>query len=210
MYLASTRNLSSEQKAFLAHTQGKLNHDELSRALRIYSDLCSDVRLRARFGVEHTTVPVLPPARKTREQRRIGIGYRDKGSLRPPHRPSLPGEATISYDQEKLLRSTFVDPPTPEPGERMTSDQWNRAFARSRPALSRDPDYPEGGYRLADHEDPETLTHESLARRAGYTYNPERRSWDYHSPYGLNQETRASLFQALMGQQRSEHPPPQE
>jgi hypothetical protein len=116
LYLASTRKLTSEQKAFLAHTQGKLNYDELNRALRIYSDLCSDQRLRARLGVENTTVPALPPPRRPKEQRRIGIGYRDKGSLRPPHRPSLPGGDTISTDQEELLRSTFQDPPLPEAG----------------------------------------------------------------------------------------------
>jgi hypothetical protein len=204
LYLASTRKLTSEQKAFLAHTQGKLNYDELNRALRIYSDLCSDQRLRARLGVENTTVPALPPPRRPKEQRRIGIGYRDKGSLRPPHRPSLPGEDTISTDQEELLRSTFQDPPLPEAGERMTADDWSSAFARSRPATSRQPDYPEGGYRLEASENPEKLTHEDLNRRAGYHYNPERRSWDYHSPYGLSEETRSSLFQALMGQFRDD------
>lgn len=159
LYLASTRNLTVQQKAFLAHTQGKLNSDELQRALRIYSALCSDERFRARLRVQQATVPAELSPPRPKEPRRIGIGYRDKGSLRPPHRPSLPGEVTVSSEQEGLLRQQFGFVPTEVlEGQRLTSDQFGLRFARSlqpdqRSDLLRG-NYQEGGYPLPTQEPP--------------------------------------------------------
>jgi hypothetical protein len=153
LYLSSTQNLSVEQKAFLAHAQGKLNSEELVRALRIYSDLRSDPRFRARLRVQHATVPAEVPPPKPKDPRRIGIGYRDKGSLRPPHRPSLPGEITLSSDQQHHLQNTFGFVPQPIlEGQRLTADDFGLRFSRSlqpdqRSALLRG-SYQEGGYPL--------------------------------------------------------------
>lgn len=113
LYLGSTRNLTSEQKAFLAHQQEKLNSQELNRALKVYSDLRRDERYRARLGIsENTHVPAEhPPPRRT-EQRRIGIGYRDKGALRPPHRPRLPGEFRHETVTEEQVSALYTEDPT--------------------------------------------------------------------------------------------------
>lgn len=153
-FLASTRTISDQQRAYLIHHQGKAQLNELDRARKVFSDLKSDPRVRARLHVEQYHIPVLPEPRKPKERRRIGIGYRDKGSLRPLHRPTKPGEVTVGSSEEALLQQHFSwTPRTLEAGERNTSDEFGLQFARSltaprRAALLRGQSYPEGGTQI--------------------------------------------------------------
>lgn len=153
-YLAHTRNISDQQKAYLMHLQGKSQLQELTRARQVFSDLKSDPRVRARLQVERYHIPVLPQPHKPKEKRRIGIGYQDKGSLRPQHRPTKPGEVTVGSSEEAILQQHFSwTPRTLEAGIRSTSDEIGLQFARSltaprRHALLRGQSYPEGGYPL--------------------------------------------------------------
>jgi hypothetical protein len=66
--------------------QEKLKFEELQAALKLYSELIQDNRSRSRFLSQYSKIHP-PRLRETRmpEKRTIGVGYRDKGSLRPNH-----------------------------------------------------------------------------------------------------------------------------
>jgi hypothetical protein len=107
LYIGSTEHLTQPQKSFLAHAQGRLNSEEINRAIRVCSRLQKEERYRARLRISDLSVPAETSAPRRRTPRRIGIGYRDKGSLRPSHRPVLPAEDRPETMAEELLTETI-------------------------------------------------------------------------------------------------------
>lgn len=89
LYLQYEARLSEGQWAYLMMVQRRLKFEELQRALTLFQGLVSSKRVQARAAgdLQHTLtrMPSLSPKLVRREQRRIGVGYRDKGSLRQPH-----------------------------------------------------------------------------------------------------------------------------
>lgn len=94
LYFCQHYNLREAQLKYVAHFQARQNLDQILRALKFAHQLTTDPRLRARMGlaektIEGNLVPLLNgrpvPSDQSRlkllEQRRIGVGYRDKGSL---------------------------------------------------------------------------------------------------------------------------------
>ena len=121
LYRAATESISDEQKEFLCYHQEKLNEAELQKALLVMSQLLRSPRSLARANGSWLPawVPTLHTKLKLREQRRIGVGYRDKGSLRPRHKPSLPGRTTLGYSELVALfgESKVPDQIRPTPDE---------------------------------------------------------------------------------------------
>lgn len=152
-FLARTTNISEEQRAFLAHLQGKADLQEINRAWQVYSRLNASKRVQARMGVQTHRFPALPlKAKHLKEERRIGVGYRDKGSLRSPTSSVTTGEVTVNGEHEDTLQQHFGwTPRSLEVGEVLTSEDYGLQFARSltaerRAQLLRGQSYPEGGY----------------------------------------------------------------
>jgi hypothetical protein len=89
LYLQYQAKLSEGQWAYLMMVQRRLKFEELQRSLILFRGLVSSSRVQARAAgdLQHTLdrMPSLAPKLIRREQRRIGVGYRDKGSLRQPH-----------------------------------------------------------------------------------------------------------------------------
>jgi len=81
--------LSPGQWAYLLGLQRKVNSEELDSSIGLFGRLIKSPRSAARAHkdleqvLSHT--PHLSPKSIRREQRRIGVGYRDKGTLRLPH-----------------------------------------------------------------------------------------------------------------------------
>lgn len=100
LYIQAHYQLDSRQLEYIAHFQAKLNLDEIQSALKFVHSLTTNPRTRARMQIgEHHTVshnvrqvPFSRPRPKLPQQRRIGVGYRDKGSL--------PKNSLPSWDKE--------------------------------------------------------------------------------------------------------------
>lgn len=96
LYILAHYKLHERQLEYIAHFQAKLNLDEIQSALKFVHVLTTDQRTRSRMHVgEHhdeihnvKLVPFSQPRPKPPDQRRIGVGYRDKGSLPKQSRPS--------------------------------------------------------------------------------------------------------------------------
>jgi hypothetical protein len=96
LYIQAHYKLEDRQIEYIAHFQAKLNLAEIQSALKFVHVLTTDPRTRARMQVgEHHTplnnqrlVPFSRQRPKLPQQRRIGVGYRDKGSLPKPSRPT--------------------------------------------------------------------------------------------------------------------------
>lgn len=88
-YLQHLQELSEGQLRFLRKEQGTLKLSELQRAIHLYEALSASRRAQARAKKALEKLkqdcPSLQSKSIRREQRRIGVGYRDKGSLRQPH-----------------------------------------------------------------------------------------------------------------------------
>jgi len=89
LFLQSKGRLSPGQQAFLMELQKRVKLEELERAAELLRRLLVSQRSAARAEKELQETlawcPVLDSKSIRREQRRIGVGYRDKGSLRQPH-----------------------------------------------------------------------------------------------------------------------------
>lgn len=107
LYFAAHNTLESGQREWIARFQSRLNLDEIQKAISFMHLLTTNPRARARFeGQFQIRVPFSGPRPKRPEQRRIGVGYRDKGSLREIHRPALPGEPTLGFEASLLYGSS--------------------------------------------------------------------------------------------------------
>ena len=105
-------SLSNEQRLWIIYRARKLSEAELLRAGRFSDDLNSrqDIRKRMRKDIEETfiRVPRLLP-KQIPEKRRIGIGYRDKGALRPLHQKRILGERVFwDEDVQYMLPLTYT------------------------------------------------------------------------------------------------------
>lgn len=96
--------LSEGQRLWIVYYARKLSEAELLKAGNTSLSLLSNELHRQRMKHEinrlHHSVPSLNPLNLP-EKRRIGIGYRDKGALRPLHRPRPEGERTF-WDEDIL------------------------------------------------------------------------------------------------------------
>jgi hypothetical protein len=89
MFLQNRGRLSPGQLLFLLREQDSIRLEELESAITLFGKLVASPRsaARAHRDIEYTLMncPSLDLKSRRREQRRIGVGYRDKGSLRLPH-----------------------------------------------------------------------------------------------------------------------------
>jgi len=94
LYLKETQQLPGPAVEWLAWSLAKLKLSELQLASNLALELMvSSERQRARLGVNTIRISssgLKPSTVKLRELNRIGVGYRDKGSLRPEHSPTMP------------------------------------------------------------------------------------------------------------------------
>jgi len=95
------RELNEFQLRWIAYFSGKLSETQLFRAYAFYHRLNSDETLLRRnlpmINEAHRRIPLDGPPLP--ERRRIGIGYRDKGALRPLHQKREMGEMAF-WDQD--------------------------------------------------------------------------------------------------------------
>jgi len=122
LYKLAHETCSEEQREYVAYFQAKLNLGEVQSALQFTHTLTTNPRARARVKVESVLVPTLGPRPRRREQRRIGVGYRDKGSRRDPHKPVLPGELTLGWEAKSLFAFS-PDPWFLREGARLVADE---------------------------------------------------------------------------------------
>lgn len=97
--------LSEGQMRFLVQLQASVNWHELERARELYEKLKESPRSFARSSKEREmvwqTTPALDAKSPGGEIRRIGVGYRDKGSLRPLHeRGRNEGVAILGWSED--------------------------------------------------------------------------------------------------------------
>lgn len=107
LYKIAFSKVSSQQREYVANLQAKMNLAEIQKAYGFLHTLSTDPRTRARIQVNRLEVPASRPRPTKREQRRIGVGYRDKGSLRSSHRPVLPAEVTLGHEAVALTWDTL-------------------------------------------------------------------------------------------------------
>jgi len=95
--------LTDQQVAGIIYYSRKLSIAELLKAGNFSSQLLKQPAIlnRTRQEIERVRRTQVPFLRTPQipEPRRIGIGYRDKGALRPRHRPRLVGERTF-WDED--------------------------------------------------------------------------------------------------------------
>jgi len=100
--LQSGHELSDGQRLWIVYRSRKFSEAELLRSAELSLRLLQDDILRTRMRWEirkiHHSVPSLNP-KNLPEKRRIGIGYRDKGALRPLHRNRVLGERAF-WDED--------------------------------------------------------------------------------------------------------------
>lgn len=96
--------LSEGQRLWIVYRSRKFSLAELLKAGKLSESLLTNEVQRKRMQKEisetHHRVPSLNP-KQLPEKRRIGIGYRDKGALRPLHHRRIIGERTF-WDQDLL------------------------------------------------------------------------------------------------------------
>lgn len=82
LYRASHFQLEELQIQYIADFQRRLDLSQIQKALRFLHTLSTDPRTRQRLWAQDYPVPFMRQRpQRLREQRRIGVGYRDKGSL---------------------------------------------------------------------------------------------------------------------------------
>lgn len=111
LYLKAQGRLHPSNIEFLVKLQGKVRIQELERAVEVYRSLSVSKRAAARAEreLQHVimTCTLTDAKSKLLEQRRIGVGYRDKGSLRPSHEDhKAPVRAFWSEDIAQALLSS--------------------------------------------------------------------------------------------------------
>jgi len=92
LILKEEGKLSEGQIRTLVRIQSVLREEELRSAEELYRKLRSSPRSYARSRLDFERVRINTPSTQSKsthlpEGRRIGVGYRDKGALRPSHRP---------------------------------------------------------------------------------------------------------------------------
>lgn len=136
LYIQAHYKLDQRQLEFIAHFQAKLNLDEIQSALKFVHLLTTNARTRARMQVgEHLSqlhnvkfVPFSQPRPKSAQQRRIGVGYRDKGSLPKPSKIDWDkyNERTVALREENAafsfeILSDLLKGPSEENQQRLLS-----------------------------------------------------------------------------------------
>jgi hypothetical protein len=97
-------NLSLEQRQFIGRLQSRLNLEQIQAAERFAHRIASEPRIRGSLEFHlRRQVPRLAPPPRQEEKRRIGVGYRDKGTLRPRHKPRLPGSRLLAAEHANVL-----------------------------------------------------------------------------------------------------------
>lgn len=108
LYLQKIQRLSEDQERYLLRLQSTVQEQELLSAIELLRALVASPRSAARAEQDLRAVQSRCPRLQAKsvlpERRRIGVGYRDKGSLRPSHRPSeIPGRMWWSDDLRPAL-----------------------------------------------------------------------------------------------------------
>jgi hypothetical protein len=109
LYLLSNSKdfeLSENQRLWIIYYSRKFSEAELLRASDVSERLNSDslflLRMKKEIHETHVRVPSLNPL-NLKEKRRIGIGYRDKGALRPLHQKRDLGEISLWDEDIRFL-----------------------------------------------------------------------------------------------------------
>lgn len=112
LYFIAHYNLQESQLEWIAHFQSKLSIAQIVKSMKMVHLLTTDPRTRARMQLserktvfegkeillplwEGKQVPFYRGRPKIREQRRIGVGYRDKGSLSKKPKLNWEGDNTL-------------------------------------------------------------------------------------------------------------------
>lgn len=109
LYQASHYKLADLQLEYIANFQRTMNLAQIQKALKFLHTLTTDPRTRARLYAKDYLVPYYR-SRPTRlkERRRIGVGYRDKGSLPMNSKPSWEKENERSVSLPNLIPRTVL------------------------------------------------------------------------------------------------------
>lgn len=110
------RRLTEEQERFVIRLQSKVKLQELTAAIELLKKLSlsprsaaraqSDLELALRKCGRISAKSITP------EARRIGVGYRDKGALRPSHRPREESPDDLLWSQD-LSPDLSIQPEEP-------------------------------------------------------------------------------------------------
>lgn len=130
LYIQLHYKLKDPQIEYIARFQAKLNLAEIQRALEFAHVLTTDPRTRSRMKVDSIPVPYYRERPFRREPiRRIGVGYRDKGSLRRYSKPEWDKDNTMwvgygSHAKESgswdlTILGEFLQVPRREPDEEL-------------------------------------------------------------------------------------------
>lgn len=101
LYISAHYRVEDRQREYIANFQSRLNLDEIQSALKFLHSLTTNPRLRARMRIPESRelvvrlIPFQRPRPKPPDQRRLGVGYRDKGSL--------PKRSKMQWDQDNTL-----------------------------------------------------------------------------------------------------------
>lgn len=109
LYLQAHNSLDDRQCEYIAHFQAKLNLSEIQSALKFMHVLTTNPRIRARIWADSFSVPFYRPRPNRRDQRRIGVGYKDKGSLPKRSRPSWDKDNTVQMAEPTIWRALVLD-----------------------------------------------------------------------------------------------------
>lgn len=102
LYKSAHYQLDDLQLKYIANFQRGLNLPQIQKSMKFLHILTTNPRVRARLHSEEFSVPYFRERPfHLREKRRIGVGYRDKGSL--------PKNSKPSWDKENL-RPVSVEP----------------------------------------------------------------------------------------------------
>lgn len=112
LFLQRNKQLSDTQERFVLRLQAKVKLEELTSAIKLLVGLTESPRAAARaksdLELAKERCGRIEAKSIRQEQRRIGVGYRDKGSLRPTHRAKeVPGLQWWSDD----LHPALLHPP---------------------------------------------------------------------------------------------------
>lgn len=130
LYHRVHNKLEDKQNQFIANFQRKMYLSEVLSSLEFLHKIETNPRIRARLRIDSVKVPFYHPRpRKRRDQRRIGVGYRDKGSLPKRARPDWnkdntlnPGESEAQITKVWDLTILFDNPSEESEDKEPTED----------------------------------------------------------------------------------------
>lgn len=115
LFLQRKHRLSEEQERFVIRLQSKASLQELAAAIELLTKLSKSERSAARaqsdLELAFERCGRIPAKSKSPEERRIGVGYKDKGALRPTHKPREIAED--GWWSEDLAPALLVQPEEP-------------------------------------------------------------------------------------------------